>query len=81
MIGVNAPVGDATLNFIDNADRLQTQALQLVAYWAMNEGRYGPLREFTREQAATQPFTDDHAPVELLIDGLIVSEAQAVVRP
>jgi hypothetical protein len=44
-------------------------------YWAQNEGRYGPVREFTREQARYAPFTDDHAPVEVLIDGLIFSEA------
>jgi MFS family permease len=77
LIGVNAPVGDGLNNFVANAQRLQTPALQLTAYWSLNEGRFGPLREFTPDQALTQPFTDDHAPVERLIDGLIVSEAQA----
>lgn len=75
LVGVNQPVGDGATHFADNADRMQIQALQLVMYWAMNEGAYGPVREFTPEQARFAPFTDDHAPVERVIDSLILGEA------
>ena len=43
-------------------------------YWALNEGRFGPIRPFTAAEARYAPFTDDRAPVEQLIDGLIFSE-------
>lgn len=75
LIGVNEPAGDGVANFIENAGRVEIQALQLVMYWALNEGRFGPIRGFTREQARYTPFTDDRAPVERLIDGLILDEA------
>ncbi|NTW97524.1 MAG: fused MFS/spermidine synthase [Oscillochloris sp.] len=75
LIGVNEPAGDGVQNFIDNAGRAQIQALQLVMYWSLNEGRLGPVREFSADQARYTPFTDDRAPVEQLIDGLILSEA------
>lgn len=75
LIGVSQPAGDGVANFIANAGRVEPQALQLVMYWALNEGRFGPIREFTRDQARYAPFTDDRAPVEQLIDGLILSEA------
>ncbi|NTW00870.1 MAG: fused MFS/spermidine synthase, partial [Oscillochloris sp.] len=75
LIGVNEPAGDGVQNFSANAKLMQIQALQLVMYWSMNEGRFGPLREFTAEQARYTPFTDDRAPVEQLVDGLILSEA------
>ncbi|HMQ32734.1 MAG TPA: fused MFS/spermidine synthase [Chloroflexaceae bacterium] len=83
LVGVNTPAGDGAANFARNSALMaqyaaaepRYQALQLVMYWAMAEGRFGPVRAFTREQAATRPFTDDLAPVERLIDGLILSEA------
>ena len=83
LIGVNTPAGDGVANFIANAAQVATaaeaepryRALQLVQYWALNEGRFGPIRPFTRADARTRPFTDDRAPVEQLIDGLILSEA------
>jgi predicted membrane-bound spermidine synthase len=74
LIGVNEPAGDGVQNFIDNAGRAQIQALQLVMYWSLNEGAYGTVRAFTADQARYAPFTDDRAPVELLVDGLILSE-------
>ncbi|GAB4427600.1 MAG: fused MFS/spermidine synthase [Chloroflexi bacterium OHK40] len=83
LVGVTTPVGDGAANFAANAARMAVaaedepryRALQLVMYWALNEGRFGPVRRFTADQAAYRPFTDDWAPVEQLIDGLIVSEA------
>jgi MFS family permease len=83
LIGVNEPAGDGVANFVANASTLAAaaeadpryRALQLVQYWALNEGRFGPIRPFTRIEANSAPFTDDKAPVEQLIDGLILSEA------
>jgi predicted membrane-bound spermidine synthase len=82
LIGVNEPAGDGVGNFITNAATVAAaaeaepryRALQLVQYWALNEGRFGPIRRFTQEEARYAPFTDDRAPVEQLIDGLIFSE-------
>ncbi|WP_129626987.1 spermidine synthase [Candidatus Oscillochloris fontis] len=74
LIGVNEPVGDGVQNFTANAEHMSIQALQLVMYWSVNEGRFGPIREFSPAQARYRPFTDDHAPVEQLIDGLILNE-------
>lgn len=83
LIGVNQPAGDGVANFVANAEAVaraaeaepRYRALQLVQYWALNEGRFGPIRPFTRAEARTTPFSDDRAPVEQLIDGLILSEA------
>lgn len=83
LVGVNAPAGDGTANFVANsaamadlaAEETRYQALQLVMYWALNEGRFGPVRAFSAAEARFAPFTDDLAPVERLIDGLILSEA------
>lgn len=80
VIGVNQPVGDGVVNFIENAARMDIPALQLVMYWSLYEGRFGPLREFTPAMAQFRPFTDDHAPVEQLIDGLIFSEAGKIAQ-
>ena len=83
LVGVNQPVGDGTANFSANQAALgqvierepHYRALWLVMQWAMTEGRFGPVREFTAAQARFTPFTDDLAPVETLIDGLILNEA------
>lgn len=80
LIGVNQPVGDGVINFIENATQIDEPALQLVMYWSLYEGSFGPLREFTSVMAQFQPFTDDHAPVEQLIDGLIFSEVGRIDR-
>ena len=77
------PAGDGVANFVANAAQVAAaaeaepryRALQLVQYWALNEGRFGPIRPFTQAEARYAPFTDDRAPVEQLIDGLIFSEA------
>ncbi len=79
LVGVNRPVGDGVANFAANAEAMDNAALRRVMGWALEEGR-GPVREFTPEQARFEPFTDDHAPVELLIDAIILDEAQAVAR-
>lgn len=75
VVGVNQPVGDGVANFRANAARMNAPALSTVMQWAIHEGKL-PLREFTPDQARVQPFTDDRAPVELLIDSLILREAQ-----
>lgn len=82
LVGVQQPVGDGASNFAANselvaaltAEQPRFKALQLVMYWALNEGRFGPVREFSPAEARFAPFTDDKAPVERLIDGLILSE-------
>jgi predicted membrane-bound spermidine synthase len=78
IIGVNTPVGDGAAHFADNADQMEVHALKQVMYWAMYQGDQ-PVREFTAEQARFVPFTDDHAPVEQLIDSLIFGEAQRII--
>jgi len=78
IIGVNTPVGDGPANFADNADAMEVLALKQVMYWAMYQGNE-PVREFTRDQARFEPLTDDHAPIEQLIDSLILSEAQRII--
>lgn len=75
VIGVNQPVGDGAANFKANAAQMQSPALRTVMEWAIAEGR-NPVREFTAEQARFAPFTDDRAPVEMLIDSLILDEAE-----
>ncbi|MFP4436521.1 MAG: spermidine synthase [Chloroflexaceae bacterium] len=79
LVGVNRPVGDGVANFTANAAQIEVPALQVVMDWALTQGQ-GPVREFTPHHAHFQPFTDDHAPVELLIDGMMLSEAQQLVR-
>ena len=80
LIGVSEPVGDGAANFAANAERMPIPALQLVMYWAQSEGRFGPVREFIPQMARYAPFTDDRAPVEQLIDGLIFSEIGELQR-
>jgi MFS family permease/predicted O-methyltransferase YrrM len=75
LVGVNRPVGDGVAHFRANSERIQEPALQIVMHWALHEGA-GPLREFTPEQARFAPFTDDHAPVEQLIDTMVLDEAR-----
>lgn len=79
IVGVKQPVGDGVANFHENAERIESPALRRVMAWARFEGR-GPVREFLPEQATVEPFTDDRAPVEHLIDSLIVSEVEELSR-
>ena len=75
VVGVNRPVGNGVANFRANQERMQVPALRQVMEWALTKGR-GPVREFTAADAQFAPFTDDHAPVEQLIDSLILNEAK-----
>jgi predicted membrane-bound spermidine synthase len=73
LIGVNQPVGDGVANFRDNLSRVKDPALQTVMNWSLQAG-LEPMREFDPASTAFEPFTDDKAPVEQLIDNLIFSQ-------
>lgn len=74
LVGVNQPVGDGVANFVDNALRIDDPVLRTVMDWSIRAGGQ-PIREFRPQNATFAPFTDDHAPVEQLVDSLIFSEA------
>ena len=74
LVGVNQPVGDGVANFQDNYARMQNPALRAVMDWSLQLGS-APVREFSAESARYAPFTDDHAPIEQLIDSLIFDAA------
>ncbi len=74
IVGVNREVGDGAANFQANYARMQVPALHTVMEWAIAEGT-APVREFLPAEARYQPFTDDRAPVEQLIDSLIFDQA------
>jgi predicted membrane-bound spermidine synthase len=77
LIGVKQPVGDGVANLAANADALEDSALRLVLEWSLTEGQ---ARRFEPTVAGLTPFTDDHAPVERLIDGILFSEATRLAR-
>ncbi len=79
LVGVNRPVGDGVAHFVENATQIRVPALQVVMDWALTQGQR-PVREFTPQHAHFPPFTDDHAPVELLIDAMMLREAQQLVQ-
>ena len=77
IIGVKQPVGDGVANFEANLERMADPTLTRVMQWALdgNENKL-PLREWTEQDAAAyRPFTDDWAPVESVIDQLILNVA------
>jgi predicted membrane-bound spermidine synthase len=77
IIGVKQPVGDGVANFEANLERVDHPTLTRVMQWALdgNENKL-PLREWTEQDAAAhRPFTDDWAPVESVIDQLILDVA------
>jgi len=80
LVGVKQPVGDGIANFQANTAQMQNPTLRLIMNWAINEGSF-PLREFLPSQSQVAPFTDDHAPVESLIDLLLLHEAQSLNTP
>lgn len=63
IIGVNRDVGDGFANLLAAYERLEEPALRRTL-----ERVYIPI---TTPTAAVAPFTDDHAPVERLVDSLI----------
>ncbi|HEX9369458.1 MAG TPA: fused MFS/spermidine synthase, partial [Roseiflexaceae bacterium] len=73
LVGVNRPVGDGALNFEQNFARMQIPVLRQVMDWSIRLGG-APVREFLPTDARYEPFTDDKAPVEQLIDSLIFSQ-------
>ena len=73
LVGVNQPVGDGALNFQQNFERMHVPVLKQVMDWSLNDGP-APVREFLPTDARFAPFTDDHAPVEQLIDSLIFDQ-------
>lgn len=81
IIGVNEPVGDGVANFEANTERINDDVLQAVMRQALTgDAQKLPLREWTAEDAEAQrPFTDDWAPVESVIDQLILRAAGAGV--
>lgn len=79
LVGVARPVGDGVAHFAANAERMPLPALALVMQWALHDGR-GPVREFTPDQARFAPFTDDRAPVEYVIDQMVLAEARRLSR-
>jgi len=68
VIGTNAPTQKE--NFVTNVAHLQNPLLQTVAANSLNNGN---IRE---EQRAKAYFTDDRAPVEQLIDTIILNEVE-----
>jgi predicted membrane-bound spermidine synthase len=77
LIGVKRPVGDGVLNMVLNAERVSDPALRFVLEWSLTEGR---ARRFDPADSTARPFTDDLAPVERLIDGILFSEATRIAR-
>jgi len=73
LVGVNQPVGDGALNFQQNFERMQMPVLRTVMDWSLRLGA-APVREFLPTDVRFEPFTDDKAPVEQLIDSLIFNQ-------
>jgi len=79
IFGVKQPVGDGVANFRANLERMDDPVLAGVMRQALDanpaRGKL-PLREWTAADAQQRPFTDDWAPVEWVIDQLIVRAAE-----
>jgi predicted membrane-bound spermidine synthase len=73
LVGVNREVGDGALNFQRNFEHVQDPTLKTVMEWSLNRGS-APVHEFLPSEARYEPFTDDKAPVEQLIDSLIFDQ-------
>jgi spermidine synthase len=78
IIGVNRPVGDGVRNFVANKARMDDPVLSSVMEQALAAHELKlPLREWTAEDAqAWRPFTDDWAPVESMIDRMILGAVE-----
>ncbi len=79
VIGVKQPVGDGVANFRANARDINDPVLQYVMEQALvSNNRKLPMREWTdKDGAEIQAFTDDWAPVESVIDRIILRAAEA----
>ncbi len=83
VIGVKQPVGDGVANFWANLQRMDDPVLRQVMEQALasDEARGKlPMREWTAQDASERAFTDDWAPVERVIDQLIVRAAEQVIE-
>ncbi|MDP9314118.1 MAG: fused MFS/spermidine synthase [Chloroflexota bacterium] len=82
VIGVKQPAGDGVANFEANAERMNDPALRSVMEQALaSNSRKLPMREWTAEDAAAvQAFTDDWAPVESVIDRIILRAAETGIQ-
>jgi predicted membrane-bound spermidine synthase len=83
VIGVKQPVGDGVANFRANMERMDDPVLRFV----MDQALAGsappklPLREWTEQDAAqVNAFTDDWAPVESVIDRIILRAAEGEIQ-
>lgn len=82
IIGVKNPVGDGVANFRANLAQIDDPVLaRLMEQTLESNPAKLPLREWTAQDAAAQrPFTDDWAPVESVIDQLIIRAASTGVE-
>jgi len=84
IIGVKQPVGDGVANFKANAQRMTDPILQEIMGQALVSDptiSKLPMREWTAADAAQRrPFTDDWAPVEWVIDQIIVHAAKGDIN-
>ncbi len=79
VIGLKQPVGNGVANFRANAQRIDDPVLREVMGQALaaDEPRgKRPMREWTAQDASERAFSDDWAPVERVIDQLIVRAAE-----
>ncbi len=78
IFGVKTSVGDGVANFQANLSTMDDPTLARIMQWALDSNANKlPLREWTEQDAAAhRPFTDDWAPVESVIDQLIVNAAE-----
>ena len=74
VVGVNRPVGDGVRNFTQNYAGMSNPVIQTVMGWSITRGGR-TVHEFTRADSHYEPFTDDKAPVEQMIDSLIFDVA------
>lgn len=83
IIGVKQPVGDGVANFSANMNRMDDPVLAHIMQQALvsneRDGKL-PMREWTAADAKGRPFTDDWAPVEQVIDQLIVHAAETGIN-
>jgi len=69
IVGVRREDGDGLTDFVRNYSAIRDPALRAVMETVVAR-RFDP-QEAARRGVALEPFTDDHAPVEALIDSLI----------